>query len=35
MKSNESQQSIVEQAREKKAQKRSITREREILLDLT
>ena len=36
MKSNESQHSIFERAREKKAQKRSIiTKEREILLDLS
>ena len=34
LKSNESQQSIFERAREKKAQKRSIKRKREILLDL-
>ena len=34
LKSNESQQPIFERAREKKAQKRSIKRKREILLDL-
>ena len=35
MKPNESQHSIVERAREKKARNSSIKREREILLDLT
>ena len=34
LKSNESQHSIIERVRVKKAQKRSITSERDILLDL-